>query len=237
MWNRNVFLQSRIAAFQVYDKMDNFNQKVCHVKFCEHKNKNFQNNGKIKIIAYLWFWSYVLKKFLMKNFLFCVVAGSFASFTYLNSILRLKNTFNFQLTIKKLFFYSPHDLSILNIANLLWWIYPNLNMAKLLSFWILGTKLLYMVHAWNARIRYARFCACNVLFSVPIFEWLSIFVLIITIAKIKLISATENCLPNIFSVIKFFFTNQIIPFLSHLSVVKLKRYKYNINKYFLQHIE
>ena len=104
VWNRNVFLQSRIAAFQVYDKMDNFNQKVCHVKFCEHKNKNFQNNGKIKIIAYLWFWSYVLKKFLMKNFLFCVVAGSFASFTYLNSILRLKNTFNFQLTIKKLFF-------------------------------------------------------------------------------------------------------------------------------------
>ena len=180
-------------------------------------------------------WSYLLKKFLMENFLFYVVAGTFASFTYLNSRLWLKNTFNFQLPMKKLFsFYSPHHLSILNIANLSWWIYPNLNMAKLLSSWILGTKILFMVHAWDARIKMLAMTSDmhdfvhvygrrNVLFSVSIFEWYSIFVLVITIVKIELISATENFLLNIFSVIKFFFTNRIIPFLSHPSVVKFKK--------------
>ena len=58
----------------------------------------------------------------------------------------------------------------------------------------------------------------------------------INIAKIELIIATENYLLNIFSVITFF-TNWIIfyPFYSHL--IKIKGFKYSMDKYILQQIK
>ena len=46
----------------------------------------------------------------------------------------------------------------------------------------------------------------------------------INIVKIELINATENCLLNIFSFGNFF-TNWIIPYLSHTHLVKINGFK------------
>ena len=49
------------------------------------------------------------------------------------------------------------------------------------------------------------------------------------ILKIELINATENCLLNISSV-RIFFTNCIIPYPSHSHSVKIKVFRYEMDK-------
>ena len=52
MWNKSASPQSRRAAFQTFDKMNNLDQKCCLMTLPERKNWNFQSDE--KIIAYFF---------------------------------------------------------------------------------------------------------------------------------------------------------------------------------------
>ena len=64
------------------------------------------------------------------------------------------------------------------------------------------------------------------------FELINIFKAMISIVKVELINATENYLLNI-----FFVTNIFPTYLSHSHLVKIKGYRYNMDKDVVQHIE
>ena len=64
--NRNVFPHSRTVTFQACDKMDNLNQKCCHVTLSERKKQNFQRSEKIITTAYFFcrtFYQFYLLKY------------------------------------------------------------------------------------------------------------------------------------------------------------------------------
>ena len=58
----------------------------------------------------------------------------------------------------------------------------------------------------------------------------------IDIEKIELNNPPDNSLLNLFSV-RICFTNWIIPYPSHFDLVKIKVFRYNMNKQIVQHIE
>ena len=48
------------SAFQTFDKMNNLDQKCCHMTLSESKNYNFQSNEKISIVAYVFVQAFSL---------------------------------------------------------------------------------------------------------------------------------------------------------------------------------
>ena len=66
VWNRFASLYSRMAAFQSCDKMDNLDQKYCHMTKFQRKNGEFQklwenNYNAYFFCAVLFYLFYVLQ--------------------------------------------------------------------------------------------------------------------------------------------------------------------------------
>ena len=85
--------------------------------------------------------------------------------------------------------------------------------------------MLYSVHLYDSVTSLTSFFLFHFIFAM-----LSIFMIIINIPNIELINATENSLLNISSVRTFFFTNCIIPYLSHSYSVKIEGLRYEMDK-------